>query len=89
MKKKYQGLCSTCLHASICTFPKDPNKPVLECEEFEVIQAPQQNVAKSVTSPSEHAQERQYHGLCVNCKNRKTCIYAKTEGGVWHCEEYR
>lgn len=30
-----------------------------------------------------------FAGLCVDCQNRNTCIYAKTNGGVWHCEEYR
>jgi hypothetical protein len=27
-------------------------------------------------------------GLCVNCANRYTCLFPKSEGGVWHCEEY-
>jgi len=30
----------------------------------------------------------QYKGLCRNCKKRKTCKLPKSEGGVWHCEEY-
>ena len=30
-----------------------------------------------------------YKGLCKDCKNRKTCTYPKSEGGVWHCEEYQ
>jgi NADH-quinone oxidoreductase subunit E len=29
------GLCLTCAWVSTCTFPKDPEKPVLQCEEFE------------------------------------------------------
>ncbi|MEO0114965.1 MAG: NAD(P)H-dependent oxidoreductase subunit E [candidate division WOR-3 bacterium] len=32
---KTAGLCSTCIKAATCTFPRDPNRPVLECEEFE------------------------------------------------------
>ena len=31
---------------------------------------------------------REYEGLCVNCANRETCLFPKSEGGVWHCEEY-
>ena len=27
-------------------------------------------------------------GLCVNCANRYTCLFPKSEGGVWHCQEY-
>jgi hypothetical protein len=29
-----------------------------------------------------------YLGLCCNCENNETCQIPKTEGGVWHCEEY-
>lgn len=29
-----------------------------------------------------------YKGLCANCASRATCLLPKTEGGVWHCEEY-
>lgn len=28
-------------------------------------------------------------GLCVNCELRGTCIFSRSEGGVWYCEEYR
>ncbi|HOX01757.1 MAG TPA: hypothetical protein P5555_05315 [Candidatus Paceibacterota bacterium] len=31
----------------------------------------------------------QFAGLCVDCQNRRTCIYAKVHGGVWHCEDYQ
>jgi hypothetical protein len=44
---------------------------------------------------SDHASSRgrardagEYKGLCVNCANRETCLLPKSEGGVWHCEEY-
>jgi hypothetical protein len=32
--------------------------------------------------------ETELRGLCINCANRKRCLYPKPEGGVWHCEEY-
>jgi hypothetical protein len=32
--------------------------------------------------------EEELRGLCINCANRKHCLYRKPEGGVWHCEEY-
>jgi hypothetical protein len=28
-------------------------------------------------------------GLCENCENRDNCLLPKSEGGVWHCEEYQ
>lgn len=27
-------------------------------------------------------------GLCLNCANRETCKFQRSEGGVWHCQEY-
>lgn len=45
--------------------------------------------------PSEHLNSRGpakkagiFVGLCANCANRETCLIPKSEGGVWHCEEY-
>jgi hypothetical protein len=32
--------------------------------------------------------EKEFRGLCVNCANRSICLFPKSEGGVWHCEEY-
>jgi len=29
-----------------------------------------------------------FKGLCMNCANRFDCLLPKSEGGVWHCEEY-
>ncbi|MFB0508934.1 MAG: NAD(P)H-dependent oxidoreductase subunit E [bacterium] len=33
--ESYSGLCTTCAKVSTCTFPRDPARPILECEEFE------------------------------------------------------
>ena len=33
---KHRGLCSTCKNASFCAFPRDTDKPVFYCEEFEI-----------------------------------------------------
>jgi len=30
----------------------------------------------------------EYRGLCSDCAHRLFCMYADTEGGIWHCEEY-
>ena len=29
-----------------------------------------------------------YKGLCVNCAKRDTCLFPRSEGGVWHCGDY-
>ena len=41
------------------------------------------------TSQQSHGKDREvYKGLCVNCAKRCTCLFPRTEGGVWHCKEY-
>ena len=91
----YRGLCSTCKHASECTFPRDPNRPVMECGEFEGILNVSQEISRAHApfigeeAPAAYEEERtQLRGLCKLCEKRATCTYPKPEGGVWHCAEY-
>jgi len=40
-------------------------------------------------NPNANGEEAEIHkGLCANCANRSTCLLPRSEGGVWHCEEY-
>ena len=96
--KEYQGLCSCCTFALACTYNRNPERPVLQCEEFEgiVYSSDQRNKPKNVlplnftTSPLPSGTPSQdYKGLCTTCEERATCTYPKPEGGVWHCEEFR
>lgn len=32
--------------------------------------------------------EKAYKGLCVDCRNRLSCVLSHTPGGVWNCNEY-
>ena len=93
-KMKYRGLCSTCKHSECGKFPRDPNKPVLYCEEFEIEKT------SSITPPGKEQplvsgptvideDSTKFIGLCSDCEGRQTCTFPKSEGGVWHCEEYR
>ncbi len=97
-KIEYKGLCLNCDNASNCTFPRYPEKPVLQCEEY--VCSPtrmEKNVAKErylptdseVKSITDEEKLGKYRGLCVNCDMRETCTYPKGEGGVWHCENYQ
>jgi hypothetical protein len=97
-KNRYLGLCSYCKSAPNCTFVRDPNRPVYECEEFEgityvSIRVPnQKNISPANSSKNPLTREdslHSYKGLCSNCEERATCVYPKPEGGVWHCDEYR
>jgi hypothetical protein len=31
----YPGLCTTCVNALVCTFPRSVDRPVMQCDEFE------------------------------------------------------
>jgi hypothetical protein len=93
----YGGLCSTCAGASTCTFPRDPERPVMHCDELDSYQPEPVTVEKvrraepagpKAVSEAEQKELGKYKGLCVNCENRETCTFPKPEGGVWHCDEY-
>ncbi len=88
-EENYTGLCSTCRHSSTCIFTGDTTRPVSECNEFEVIEIPDPNPTEEIKEPINAIPDRRYQGLCMNCENRSSCMFASTEGGVWHCEEYR
>jgi len=97
-----KGLCSCCRGASTCTYPKVPDLPTLECEEFNGILPPpskRRSLIRNVPfipsrgmvgEPAPGGLESlEPRGLCGNCEERAACTYPKLEGGVWHCEEYR
>ncbi len=89
------GLCLSCRHSHTCTFPVDETHPVIHCEEFELIRTVSKRTVSAEKSPLHLPREAQpfchplFLVLCTICKNRHTCIYAHTEGGIWHCEEYK
>ena len=91
----YRGLCSTCRNATDCTFPREPNKPVFYCEEFETepfvsTKTTGKDLDSAVALPiPEERDSGGYAGLCSDCEDRETCTFPRAEGGVWHCEEYR
>jgi hypothetical protein len=91
----YRGLCSTCKHASTCTFPRDPQRPAFYCEEFEIEipssgkTAGDERLRLTESSVTELKGSSMLIGLCSDCENRQTCVFPKPEGGVWRCEEYR
>lgn len=94
---EYLGLCSCCSCAPACTYPRDSGRPLLECDEFDGISPPLNQVMKLVEIPSVNRfsgpmSDTQglsiLKGLCAYCDSLNTCTYPKPEGGVWHCEEY-
>ncbi len=83
-------LCSTCNEVDECIIPRSNTRlPVVYCEQFnDFYPAPprKQPEIKAVSIPAKD--EIEYKGLCVNCEHRGECVHARTEGGVWHCEQY-
>lgn len=86
-----RGLCSTCAKEPFCTLPRAPDRPVLQCEEMEVLELPTSGTTtvfgtfRARPTPAETSSLR---GLCVNCERRADCTFPKPPEGVWRCEEY-
>ena len=88
-EQKVYNLCSICAGISSCTYPKEPGKPILFCEEFKEYPSLSGKIAAKTEPAGKVSKETKvFKGLCVNCENRETCVFPKPEGGVWHCEEY-
>jgi len=94
-KPQYGGLRLTCDYARNCTYPWDVDSPVWQCEEFEVCEAPLEKTSVSSFLAEASAKSRpdideneevKFKGLCLNCENRKTCIFPKPEEGVWRAK---
>ncbi len=85
---KCQDLCSTCMHVSLCINKCKSDKLIYYCEEFEVAPVDIKELQKDVCEKQDE-NDNSFKGLCINCKNRKTCMLPMPEGGIWHCEEYQ
>ena len=85
------GLCTTCVHAPVCTYPRRTGHSVLHCEEFEgeTLRSVAPPATPRVTQPSDSARAAPPLGLCANCDLYPDCVFPKAEGGVWQCDEYR
>ncbi len=92
---RYVGLCSICKNTSSCTFPRDPDKPVFHCEEFEIektvsIKPPVKELPPTpLMQTAKEKDSTRIIGLCSDCENRRSCAFPKPEGGIWQCEEYQ
>jgi hypothetical protein len=82
------GVCRTCRHKLHCTVLANASKPIIECEQFEVVSAVRRPVPELGEQVYSADPDRRFFGLCMNCEHRDTCLFARRNGGVWHCEEY-
>ncbi|MFH0801522.1 MAG: hypothetical protein V2A78_03925 [bacterium] len=95
---KSAGLCSACINEAGCTYGNTEERQVIQCEQFELSMPSRQKiteneiwrVVKSMVKPSERAEtDTHVWGLCKNCGDFPNCTYPRSEGGVWHCEDYK
>lgn len=85
-----KGLCSTCMHAAVCTFPRFNGAPVLQCDEF-CGYPPQATCFLGrcfESSPEKPSDDLCYKGLCCNCDNREACTFREPGRRVLTCDEY-
>ncbi len=93
--KTQTGLCTTCVSAETCTFPRPSDRPVVFCEEFDGnlrnghIENPDVATLLAHVETKSRARSKTLKGLCSNCELHASCTFPKVEGGIWHCEEYR
>ena len=92
------GLCSTCNNNNngvACGYRALRGYDALFCEMFDISPDGRRGEVKTrfvtvkTSAVSEETGPEVYKGLCINCENRETCRLAKSEGGIWHCEEYK
>ncbi|KPK83462.1 MAG: hypothetical protein AMS27_12765 [Bacteroides sp. SM23_62_1] len=86
--KKYNDLCDTCNHLATCVYIKKGKRPVLYCEEFEILESTPPPEVLKLPEPKVEEEYPVFSGLCKDCGNRKTCMNAKPDVVIWHCEEY-
>lgn len=85
-----RDLCMTCNYGPTCVRRKHHGKPVWYCEEFDDYQQSKPATVKRIRKSAVKKQSAPLlQGLCTNCENSQVCVIPKTEGGIWHCEEYR
>lgn len=90
--RRYRDLCSTCNHVKACGGRSTPERPIFFCEQFEIsVPAPVAEVQSAASIRPEPRRRRadERKGLCSNCENADACTAPNSEGGIWHCEEYR
>jgi hypothetical protein len=84
------GLCITCNNSPSCVYREARGKDALYCEMFDSGNGASSSVTITLTTVVKpDVQEKpSLKGLCVNCEHRDHCTLPRSEGGVWHCEEY-
>jgi hypothetical protein len=86
--RKYNDLCESCKNLSTCVYIQNGKRPVLYCEEFELYEVIEVQEKPPATEQKTEEEQNVFTGLCKNCDNRHTCMNARPDRIIWHCEEY-
>lgn len=86
--ENFTDLCVTCKNKSSCMYIKSGNRPVQRCEEFEVYSYRPVRKRKPRVKQKVKEENPVFAGICRNCANHGTCMNARPERVIWHCEEY-
>ena len=96
--EKNKGICLSCTFIEYCMNYKLSKKTIQFCEEYFCSKPAtsshptssdvQRTAAESRKISDKNTNDIKLIGLCSNCDNRESCSLQKSEGGVWHCEEY-
>lgn len=90
--KMFVGLCVTCNNLGSCEYRKRRGRDAICCELYDGFAVPTADRTAKATSVVSDATSTpdsiEFTGLCVNCHHRHDCELSKTQGGIWHCEEY-
>ncbi|MFH1575074.1 MAG: hypothetical protein ABIG68_13915 [Acidobacteriota bacterium] len=81
------GLCMTCNNAATCYYHATRG-PALFCDLFDNHVTTKSDSSPFTLSDTTAPTEQTFKGLCINCDHRQDCSHAKSETGVWHCENY-
>jgi len=96
LEVEYGGLCAICKNAGTCTFPRNKEKPIIECDEWEGFETRMEEpshaklmamIDSMIDKRTARIEPIGVKGLCQYCSLRKTCTYPKKEGGIWTCDE--
>ncbi|AQT69900.1 hypothetical protein STSP2_03100 [Anaerohalosphaera lusitana] len=86
------NICGTCVKGGECALKVKPDKPMIECEEFDTGASAEFNNSESGKLSSEPmkvgAVQGQLKGICADCSNRDVCVRAAHTGGIWDCDDY-
>jgi hypothetical protein len=77
LQNDLKGLCTTCGFASKCFYRKETNKIIIQCELYQLGEAP--------GVPGEASAQR---SLCKSCSKSDTCQLPGRHMGIWRCEMY-